>query len=139
MDDDISASKIVAFLLILFLIIGGGSLAAWRIGWIFAQKNADLQAHVIRHGYSNQTTLRDQITQNIGNVSTLTVQIIQVANTNPALSSSIQAQRYAIAGIVCRDADQITGDPLPADQAQFVAANCSAGSVNINSSFNPSN
>lgn len=123
--------------LFLFLVVFvGAPLAAWRLGWIFAQKNADFQAHVIRHGYSNQTTLRDDLTRKIGDTNTITVQIAQVGNTNPELAGSLRAQRFAVASIVCREANQVTGDALPPEQQQFVQANCLAGSVSPSSSFN---
>ena len=49
--------------------------------------------------------------------------------------AALKAQRAAIAGIACSDAAQITGIPLPADQAQWVSANCSDGSVSPSSTL----
>jgi hypothetical protein len=91
---------------------------------------------VIRNGYSNQTTLREQITKNIGDVLGITTQIAEVGSGNPAEAQTLSAQRKAILAMVCQEADGVTGDPLPADQAGFVGANCSLGVISPNSSYN---
>jgi len=115
------------------LIIAGITLIGWDVGWWFKTQNANRQAHLIRHGYSNQQTLRDEITKNIGDVDQITVQIAQ---TTGPLHGALRAQRFAVAGIVCHDADQVTGDPLPQDQASWVAANCANGVVSPSSGYN---
>ncbi len=111
------------------------SLVGWRIGWFFKEQNANREAHVIRKGYSNQQTLREQITKNIGDVSSITVQIAQLGDADPATSAALKAQRKAIINIGCEGAVQISGDPLPADQATWVAQNCLNGSINPNSLY----
>jgi len=116
-------------LLVLAALILGG----WAAGWWFTNQNIGREAHAIRNGYSNQQTLREQITAQIANVDTLTTQIAASKDRN--LIAALKAQRASIAGIACQDAAGVTGDPLPAQQAQWVTANCAAGVVRPGSRF----
>ncbi len=117
-----------ALALIAALILGG-----WAAGWWFTNQNIGREAHAIRNGYSNQQTLREQITQQIANVDTLTTQIAATHDRN--LIAALTAQRASIAGIACKDAAGVTGDPLPAQQAQWVTANCAAGVIRPGSRY----
>ena len=111
------------------LLLGGLiTLVCWQAGWWFASHDATRQAEVTQNGYSNQTTLRAQVTTNLATVYSLTTQIAE-AKGDPSLTAALEPQRMSIAGTVCADAEQVTGTPLPAQQAQWVAANCSAGTV----------
>lgn len=116
--------------LALALILG---LVGWQAGWWFAAHNATRQAEITQNGYSNQTTLRQQVTAKLADVATITTQIAATKDSGEV--AALKAQRAAIAGIACSDAAQITGTPLPADQAAWVASNCSAGSVSPSSSL----
>ncbi len=108
-------------------LLAGLILGGWRAGWWFTTQNTAREAHNIRNGYSNQQSLRDQITAKLADVSTITVQI---ASTKDAgIISALRAQRAAVAGIVCQDASEVTGDPLPAGQQAWAAGNCQAGSL----------
>lgn len=107
------------------------TLVCWQAGWWFASHNATRQAGVIQNGYSNQSTLRSQVTSKLADVATITTQI--AAAKDSAEVAALKDQRAAIAGIACSDAAQITGTPLPADQAAWVSANCSDGSVSPSS------
>lgn len=125
----------VVFVLAVLLVLGGGlTLACWQMGWWFASHNATRQYQMIQNGDSNQSTLRAQITTQLANVTTITTQIA-AAGSDTAEVSALKAQRAAIAGIACSDAAQITGVPLPAQQAQWVSINCSDGSVSPGSSL----
>lgn len=115
-----------AIVVIAAIVLGG-----WEIGWWFNTQNVNREAHLNRNGYSNQQTLRDQINQNISNVQSLTVQISEI----PGSASQLKAQRYAIVNMVCSSALQVTGDPLPPFDAQFVSTNCLGGSVNPGSVY----
>ncbi len=115
------------------IILAALILTGWQAGWWFAGQNATREAHLIRNGYSNQQTLREQITQQIANIDTLTTQIAATHDRN--LISALTAQRAAVAGIACQDAAGVTGDPLPAQQAQWVTVNCAAGAVRPGSRF----
>lgn len=108
-------------------IIAGVIIGGWQAGWWLRNQNTSREAHMIRNGYSNQQTLREQITQQIGNVDTITTQI--AGTHDPNLISALKAQRAAVAAIVCQDAAEVTGDPLPAQQAKWAAMNCQAGNV----------
>lgn len=119
---------ILAVILLAALIFGG-----WQLGWWFKTQNANREAHVIRHGFSNQQTLREQVTKNIGDVLSISVQISEV---DPTTGVALKAQRKAVLAIVCQEADEVTGDPLPVDQQEFVGANCQAGVVSPTSIYN---
>ena len=106
----------------------------WQAGWWFASHDATRQYQLTQNGVSNQDTLRAQVTAKLADVTTITTQIAAAKN-DPAEVSALQAQRAAIAGIACSDAAQISGVPLPAQQAQWVSANCSAGSVSPSSTL----
>jgi hypothetical protein len=116
---------VLALALLAALIVGG-----WRAGWWFAAQNATRQSELIQNGYSNQSTLRQQVTAQLANVNQITVQIA----AHPSLAGPLKAQRASVAATVCQDASEITGTPLPAQQAQWVAGNCSAGSLRPGSS-----
>lgn len=108
------------------VIIAGVILGGWQAHWWFAGKTATKEGHVIRNSYSNQQTLRDQVTKGLGDVTDMDRQITQATGDNKA---ALTAQRRAIANQVCQEAEQVTGDPLPADQADWVSQNCVMGSA----------
>ena len=120
---------ILALVLLSALIVGG-----WQAGWWFTNQNANRQAHMIRNGYSNQQTLREQITTQIANVDALGVSIAQ-ASGDPQEITALQSQRIAVVNIACQDASEITGDPLPAQEAQWVTGNCLAGVIRPGSQY----
>lgn len=109
------------------------TLIFWQAGWWFRSQNTSREAHLIRNSYANQQTLREQVTAQIGNVATLTSQIAATHDQN--LAAALTAQRAAVAAIVCQDAAEVTGDPLPASQATWVSANCEAGNVSPGSPY----
>lgn len=120
------------------LVIGGTIMAValilgfagWQAGWWFTAQNATRNAQLTQNGYSNQSTLRAQVSQKLSDVTSITVQLgAAPAGQVPAL----KAQRMGIAAIACADADQITGTPLPSDQAAWVSANCAGGSLSPDS------
>jgi hypothetical protein len=118
-----SGTALGALAVVALVVLGG-----WRAGWWFAGQNANRQAHIIREGYSNQQTLREQITQQIANVDSIGVQIAQSAG-DQAEVSALESQRIAVVNIACGDAAEVTGDPLPSSQARWVRSNCSAGVI----------
>jgi len=120
----------IAFFL---LVIAGVVLGGWQAGWWFTQQNATRGAETIQNGYSNQSTLRAQITAQIANTETLTSQI--AASSDPDLISALKAQRAGIVGIACQDAAEVTGDPLPPQQAAWVTSNCLAGAIRPGSAY----
>lgn len=111
---------VVVGVLALLALIGVGS---WKLGWFVNNANANREAHVIRNGYSNQQTLREEITKKIADVKNMDTQIAEQTPTMDMVPQLI-AQRKAIVAIVCQDAAQISGDPLPTTQASFVSSNC---------------
>lgn len=110
------------------IVIGVITFAGWQAGWWFSNQNASREAHQIRSGYSNQQTLREQITTQIANVGAFAVQIDQAAGDQQEIGD-LWSQRVSVANIACQDIDEVTGDPLPADQAAWGRANCQEGSI----------
>jgi len=107
-------------------LAGGVILGGWEAGWWFTTQNANRDAHVRRSTYAYQQTLRDQITKGIGDVTDMDRQVTQAKGDN---ATALTAQRRAIADQVCNEAEQVTGDPLAADQASWVSQNCVMGSA----------
>lgn len=145
MSDEITpASVMTAFWrwagvgILMLALIGGVIVGGWRLNWWFSNQNATRQAHQIRNGYANQQTLREQITQQIGNVDAEGVSIAQSAGDQGEVSA-LQSQRIATVNIACQDASQVTGDPLPVQQAQWVTANCLAGVIRPGSQYDNTN
>jgi uncharacterized membrane protein len=108
--------------------------AGWQAGWWLTTQNNARQAHLIRNGYANQQSLREQLTQQIANVATETTQIAAVAGDMSEVQA-LSAQRAATVNIACQAASEITGDPLPAQQSGWVASNCFAGSLRPGSQY----
>lgn len=104
----------------------GVILGGWEAGWWFTTQNANRDAHVRRSTYGYQQTLRDQIVKGIGDVTDLDRQVAQATGDG---KTTLTAQRRAVANQVCAQAAQVTGDPLPADQASWVQDNCVMGSA----------
>jgi hypothetical protein len=119
-----AAAGAVAAAILAALVLGG-----WRAGWWFSNRNASLGYQQVQLGASNQDTLRTQITAKLAEVETITVQIA----ADPPLNSPLKAQRAAVAGIVCSDAAGISGVALPAQQAAWIARNCTAGILSSSS------
>jgi hypothetical protein len=113
-------------------LIGTLIWAGDEFGWWLSAQNATHQAQNTQNGYSNQATLRAQVTTQLATVYSLTTQIAE-AKGDQSLLTALEPQRMSVAGIVCADAAQVTGTPLPAQQAQWVTANCSGGTVSPNS------
>lgn len=120
------AGTLAAFAGLVLVMVGG-----WWLHWWFVQADTNNAAHVNRSSFGFQQTLRDEVTQHLGDVADISTQIIE----NPAEAAQLKAQRTAIVNIVCGEANQVTGDPLPADQASFVAQNCLNGSVSPESIY----
>lgn len=118
-------AKGIAGSLVGLVVLTGIILGGWQAGWWFTTQNVNRESHVIRNSYSNQQTLRDQITQKLGDVTSLDSQIA----ANPGDVPQLQAQRHAVANIVCQDAEQVVGDPLPQDQLAWASQNCAMGSA----------
>lgn len=108
-------------------IIGAIILAGWWVGWWFRTENTQRESHLNRQTYGFQQADRDRITTEIGDVFTINTQL--ASGGDPAQLRALAAQREAVVAMVCRDATQISGDPLPVDQSQFVSQHCEAGAV----------
>jgi hypothetical protein len=121
------AAHVILAVMLVAAGITGIVIGGWQLGWWFTAQNAARQYQVTQNGVSNQDTLRAQITAKLADVTTITTQI--ASSKDPDQVAALKAQRMAVAGIACSDAAQVTTIPLPAQQAQWVSANCLAGSV----------
>ena len=116
------------------VLLGALILGGWQAGWWFSAHDATRQAENTQNGYSNQVTLRQQVTSQLATVYSLTTQIAE-AKGDQSLIAALKPQRMAVAGIVCSDAAQVSGTPLPSQQAEWVSANCEGGTVSPNSTY----
>lgn len=106
------------------LVLVAVSIGGWYLHWHLAQANANRQSHLNRSQFGYQQTLREQITNNIATISGIDVQVTEAdANTAAAL----KAQEAAITQMICQEATQVSGDPLPLNQSQFVQTHCPGG------------
>ena len=109
-------------------LLAGLILGGWQAGWWFSNQNVNRQAQQTQNGYSNQTTLHQQVTANIATVASITTQITETTETTQI--AALKAQRAAVAATACQDASEVSSaDPLPAGQQQWASANCSSGIV----------
>ena len=115
------------------LVIGGITVGGWRLKWWLAAKSVNYQSHIIRNSYSNQQTLRDQITQDISNILQINTQLTQTNNNSE--KAALKAQRIAEGNILCQQASEVVGDPLPSQQQSFISENCYAGAVSPNATW----
>jgi hypothetical protein len=117
------------------LVVGGGiTYAGSQFDWWLSGQAANHQARNTQNGYSNQTTQRQQLTSQIAQVTQITTQIAG-AGSDQSMVTALKAQRMAVADQACAAAAQVTDGPLPADQAQWSAANCADGSVSPQSTL----
>lgn len=106
-------------------------LGMWRAGWWFAEQNVNNQGHVIQNGYPNQVSLDSQIHDDW---TTITSENVQLATVTGGQRKAILAQRLSTADDLCFKASQVNpAVPLPPDEAAFVKANCSGGTVSARS------
>lgn len=126
-------AAVLAVTLATAVVVGAIVFGGWELGWWFTNHNVSRQAHLYRNSYDYQQTLRDQVTANIGTVISIGPQVAEA--TDPGTKKALEAQRSAVLAIVCQEADEVTGDPLPPDQQQFVQLNCEAGVVSPSSPY----
>lgn len=119
-------------LLVLLLIGGGITYAGHQFGWWLSAQDTTRQAENTQNGYSNQVTLRQQVTAGFATLTSIGTQLA-AAQGDPSLLTALRVQRTATADTVCSDAAQVTGTPLPASQASWVAANCADGTLTTTS------
>ena len=111
------------------------TLVGWQAGWWFRAQDTNRQAQLDKQGAGYQIPLQIQIGDEIGDVTHLNTQL--AANTDPNVIGPMAADRKAIVIRICRQAAQVNpSTPLSGDQAQFVDANCYAGSIAAQSPYN---
>ena len=137
-DADEGAGTLVA-VIVGIVVIAALVFGAWQLGWIFTEANAKregkletIHAHNLRNGYEYQQTLRGEITTDIQGIIQIASQMVgQPAAEQEALAN----QRLSQLATLCSEAENVTGDPLPASQAKLIAANCTAGAVSPSSQY----
>jgi hypothetical protein len=115
-------------LIVIAVLCGALTLAGHAFGWWLSAQDATHQAQNTQNGYANQTTLRQQVTSQLAQSEQVSTQIAG-NGTDAALITQLKVQRAAIDGQVCSDAAEITGTPLPAQQAAWVTVNCLNGTL----------
>lgn len=97
---------LAAIVLVVAIVIGG-----WKFHWWFnqtvQQKQQDINAHVIRHGYEVQSDLRVKLVKDLQDISDINVQLAD-PSIAPAQKVQIQAQKDAVVRTFCTDGSQIT-------------------------------
>jgi len=111
---------VIALALIAAVTVGG-----WQAGWWFKAHDATRQTQVTMDGLGYQTAETDDLNAQIANVVDTTTSMI---GTSGAEYTALHAQRLGDARLACADASQITA--IPADEAGWVTANCTAGTLN---------
>jgi hypothetical protein len=120
--------------LFLSVIAGGLIVGGWRAGWWFSNQNATRQYQQTQNGTSNQDTLRANIGTGFNKLLQEEVQV-GFYKSNPSLAKTIQVEAASQANTICGWAEQVTGVPLPADQATWVTRNCTNGVLSPSSSY----
>ena len=124
----------IGVVIVAIILFGVLTLVMWQAGWWFSNANTSRQAQQTQNGYSNQTTLHQQVTSNIATIDSITTQITETNDVNQ--QAALKAQRAAIAGTACQEASEVSAaDPLPVGQQQWVSANCANGVVSPSSSL----
>jgi hypothetical protein len=118
----------VVVLAVVALVGGGVTVAGSAFGWWLSAQNATHQAENTQNGYSNQMTLRQQVTSNFATLATIGTQIA-ASPSDKSLVAALGTQRAATAATICSGAAQVSGTPLPAQQAAWVTANCTDGTL----------
>jgi hypothetical protein len=119
--------------LVVLIVIG------WQVSLAIDTGNAkhqgvinNIQAHNYRNGYDYQQTLRASVTSDLTGIMAFPAEMVgQSAAERQVLGS----QRVYQVSQFCSDANDIMGDPLPAQQAAFVSANCTAGTISPTSVY----
>lgn len=145
MSDDITPARVIretwrwlpAWVVVLAVVLLAGGAVTWAgsaFNWWLSAQTATHQAENTQNGYSNQVTLRQQVTSQLAAVYSLSTRIAE-ASGDQSLIAALKPQRMAVAGIVCSDAAQVTGTPLPSQQAAWVSANCDGANVSTSSTY----
>lgn len=115
-------------------------MAIWNLGWFAAnaantrayqlhQKQVDQQAHLAQGNYGTQ---EGYITAISNDVAAVDSEIVQIPGAPNAAVLKVAALGYAQQA--CQEANLLTGSvPVPASMQSWIKANCSAGSVSLDS------
>lgn len=93
----------VVLLFVALLLIGGVTYAGSQFGWWLSAQNATHQAQNIQNGYSNQTSIRQEITADFATLSQIGTQIAASEGDKP-LVTALDTQRAAVAAKACAEA-----------------------------------
>lgn len=121
-----SGVAVLVLAAIVALIVGGHYL-----GWWLQGQDVNHQTSNIQHSDSYQRSLVSDITDKIGHVTDITIQMDTASGQQLA---DLHAQRLGIAREVCDDAARLSpatvlGNGVP----KWIATNCTAGSLSATS------
>lgn len=119
-------------LVVAFILVGGLLIAGSQLGWWLSAQDATHQAQNTQNGYSNQTTLRAEVTQDFTTLTHIGSQIA-AANGDASMVTELKTEQAATGNKICAEAAQVSGTPLPADQAGWADANCADGTLSTSS------
>jgi hypothetical protein len=125
------AGSAIGITVIAVVAIGGLVLGGWQASWWFANHDATRNYQLTQNGVSNQDTLRTRIN---GDFTTFNAEVVQ-AQAYPSLATGIKSQEDSDGNDICGLAPQVTTIQLPAQQAQWVAANCADGALSPSSPY----
>lgn len=113
------------------VVLGAVTLGLWQAGWWFSNHNVNRQTRQIQNSDSNQRALVSDLTNKIGDVAKITVQMDSAAGQQLA---DLHAQRLGEANEACNDAMQLSpSDVLGDNVPQWIRTNCTAGNVSPSS------
>lgn len=110
-------------------------VAMWQLGFWFKEQGTNRNDQIYSQSYGAQEGLKESVSKNIALVLT---ESTQLDNVEPGSQSEtdLKAQRIATLGMVCATAVKINpAVPLAAEQASFVATNCTMGVVSPTSAY----
>lgn len=122
-DVTVTWTRIALGLVAAGIVLAGVIFAGWEAGWWFKAQGVDKQSHINRNSYGAQQSMRDQFTNLLTTAATINYELAQ----EPSNADALAAQQRAIQNQACSIAQQITGDPLPADQQDWVSLHCELG------------
>lgn len=145
MNNGPSPLAIVIGVFVTLAVIAGIIVGGWKLNWwlassvqthqnSLAKQNATQQYQIQQNGVSNQDTTRQNITNGFDTLLHLVVEE-GAYKSNPSEAEAIQSEVGSEAATICGFAANISGVSLPAQQAQWVAKNCTDGSVSPSSSY----
>jgi hypothetical protein len=133
MSENDSGFNVVVGIVAAFAVAALIVLAGWQIGWWFTEQNQQRTDKLYQQSYGNQTSLRSEITLQIGTVLEDSTRLDRVTPGSKE-AVDLKANRYQVVAIICNDDSKVVGSLEP-EQERFVKANCQDGNVRPGSQY----